>query len=85
MKVRALRAGYDGFQRQAEGSIFEWPNDKDGKPKKLGSWVEAVEKDEAGKKADAEADKERARAEHARLQREAIGQILPQDQAGKKA
>lgn len=77
MKVQALRAGFDGLQRRKEGEIFDWPSDR-----KLGSWVEAIDDDKEAKAANKEAEKERLRAEHAKIQREAIGHIVEKPEQG---
>lgn len=70
MKVRATRTGYDGIKRRKEDEEFDWPADK-----KLGSWVEPT--DPKAAKALAEIEKEKERAEHARLMRESIGAVVP--------
>ncbi len=70
MQVRALRAGFDGLQRRKENEEFAWPNGR-----KLGSWVEALEESKEAKEANKDAEKERQRAEHAKIQRESIGHI----------
>lgn len=66
MRVRAIRMGYDGVQRRKPDEEFEWPKDK-----KLGSWVEPVDKADVASVAEAERAKKRV--EHAQAQREVFG------------
>lgn len=74
-KVKALRTGWDGLQRRREGDEFPWPEGR-----KLASWVEPVDPKDA--KAAAESDKERGRAEHAKLMRDGFGgNVSPAAQA----
>lgn len=68
MLVKAIRTGYDGFQRRkVGGDPFDWPDDQ-----ALPSWVEPTDPKDV--EAVAKAKKARERAEHAKLMREAMGQ-----------
>lgn len=78
MKVKAIRAGFDGLCRRKEGDVFDWPDNV-----KLGSWVEPVGEGDEEKAAAVEVKKATERVEHARAKREQIGSTSVVSDKGK--
>lgn len=77
MQVKAVRQGYDGVKRRREDEVFDWP-----KGLAPGSWVEPIEGTPKAEAADF--NRERERAEHARLQRQAVGATSQPESPGSK-